>query len=193
MAKCAACQARKGKRSCPALAGRICSPCCGTKRGKEIDCPAQCPFLGAAKQYRSRREEGRRLEAFEKELRSIIGNETAYQGVLHNIEFMIYRSYRRRGGFCDADVAAALGHILESGKARLNLPAAELPAPSPEASKIIRLVNDVVGFKAALSGREAQGIDALKCVYRVLDSVKTHADPDNPYSYLDFIGSTVGD
>ncbi len=46
MAKCSHCGQRKGKRTCPALVGDICSPCCGKHRGREIDCPEDCRFLG---------------------------------------------------------------------------------------------------------------------------------------------------
>ena len=192
MAKCAVCQAKKGKRNCPALAAAICSTCCGTQRQRQIDCPDDCPFLGAARQYRGQKDSQRRLAAFDRELRSIIGNETAYQGMLHNIEFMIYRAYRNQADFTDAEVAEALTHILEKGKARLGLAAEPLPEPSVTVQTIIQIVNDAARFKAAMRGQADGGMDVLKCVYRVLDSVNTHADPDNPFSYLDFIGTYVG-
>ena len=43
---CSHCGQRKGKRSCPALAGTICSRCCGQHRLAEIDCPSDCAHLG---------------------------------------------------------------------------------------------------------------------------------------------------
>lgn len=46
MAVCRYCQQRKGKRSCPALGGTICTMCCGQHRLKEIDCPLDCTYLG---------------------------------------------------------------------------------------------------------------------------------------------------
>lgn len=46
MATCSYCQQRKGKRSCPALGGMICTPCCGQHRLQEIDCPSDCTHLG---------------------------------------------------------------------------------------------------------------------------------------------------
>src|SRR5262245_35136982 len=46
MATCLYCKHRKGKRSCPALAGAICPACCGQHRLREIDCPAGCVHLG---------------------------------------------------------------------------------------------------------------------------------------------------
>jgi len=44
MTKCARCNQRKGKRTCPAL-GKICSACCGQHRRKDIDCPRDCAYL----------------------------------------------------------------------------------------------------------------------------------------------------
>jgi hypothetical protein len=43
---CNHCGQRKGKRSCPALAGVICSRCCGQHRLVEIACPSDCVHLG---------------------------------------------------------------------------------------------------------------------------------------------------
>lgn len=43
---CTHCGQRKGKRSCPALAGAICSRCCGQHRLVEIACPSDCVHLG---------------------------------------------------------------------------------------------------------------------------------------------------
>lgn len=43
---CRHCGQRKGKRTCPALAGTICSRCCGQHRLVEIDCPSDCVHLG---------------------------------------------------------------------------------------------------------------------------------------------------
>jgi hypothetical protein len=46
MATCRYCEHRKGKRSCPALGGAICSAWCGQHRLREIDCPVDCVHLG---------------------------------------------------------------------------------------------------------------------------------------------------
>src|SRR4249920_625461 len=46
MATCSYCQQRKGKRSCPALGGAICSQCCGQHRLQDIVCPSDCVYLG---------------------------------------------------------------------------------------------------------------------------------------------------
>ncbi len=41
---CASC-GRSARRVCPALAGMICSACCGGGRGSKIDCPPDCSYF----------------------------------------------------------------------------------------------------------------------------------------------------
>jgi len=43
--KCVYCHQKKGKRTCPALGGNICSPCCGEYRVAVIHCPKDCVYL----------------------------------------------------------------------------------------------------------------------------------------------------
>src|SRR5437773_12373333 len=54
-APCVYCHGRKGKRSCPALNGLICSTCCGENRLTKIACPADCPYLEAGTDYQRQR------------------------------------------------------------------------------------------------------------------------------------------
>jgi hypothetical protein len=49
--KCPVCRDRRPKRSCPALQQTICTVCCATKRLVEINCPADCVYLSAAKAH----------------------------------------------------------------------------------------------------------------------------------------------
>jgi hypothetical protein len=46
---CPLCNRRRARRSCPALGREICAVCCGTKRLVEINCPADCVYLAAAR------------------------------------------------------------------------------------------------------------------------------------------------
>jgi hypothetical protein len=48
---CPLCGRRKARRGCPALGKQICAICCGTKRLTEIACPADCPYLAAAREH----------------------------------------------------------------------------------------------------------------------------------------------
>jgi hypothetical protein len=187
MAKCGSCVARKGKRNCPALGAVICPQCCGTKRQKEIDCPPDCFFLGKSKEYFTDRQEAGKLSDFERQMKSIIGKEDPYADVLQNIELMISKIYKDRGNITDRHVEAALEHLMEMGKARLDLPAKFLTELSPNVQSIVDGVNDILEFRESI-GRREDLITRLKCVYRVLDSVRTHHDPKDDCSYLTFIG-----
>ncbi len=53
---CPICNKRKAKRFCPARAENICSVCCGTEREVTIDCPSECPYLVASRQYDQERQ-----------------------------------------------------------------------------------------------------------------------------------------
>jgi hypothetical protein len=48
---CPICNKRKAKRFCPARGDSICTVCCGTEREVTIDCPSDCPYLVASRQY----------------------------------------------------------------------------------------------------------------------------------------------
>jgi hypothetical protein len=48
---CPICNKRKAKRACPARAESICTICCGTEREVTIDCPSDCVFLEASREY----------------------------------------------------------------------------------------------------------------------------------------------
>jgi hypothetical protein len=51
MTLCPVCNARKAKRSCPALGKQICTVCCGTKRIVEINCPPDCGYLASSRTH----------------------------------------------------------------------------------------------------------------------------------------------
>lgn len=48
---CVLCGMRKARRACPAIGRSICPTCCGTKRQKEIACPADCVYLASAQAH----------------------------------------------------------------------------------------------------------------------------------------------
>jgi len=54
---CPICNKRKAKRFCPARGDSICAVCCGTEREVTIDCPSDCPYLVASRQYDAGRRE----------------------------------------------------------------------------------------------------------------------------------------
>src|SRR5437016_13010272 len=101
-ATCVYCHGRKGKRSCPALNGLICSICCGENRLTKIACPADCPYLEAGTDYQRQRVG----ELFRQDRRRVyrevleIGGERA-AGLFNLIEIVCvsyFRSEERRVG-----------------------------------------------------------------------------------------------
>ncbi|HSW50149.1 MAG TPA: hypothetical protein VLH09_08240 [Bryobacteraceae bacterium] len=49
--KCAICEIRRPRRSCPAVRGDICAPCCGSGREVTLDCPLECSYLQDAHKH----------------------------------------------------------------------------------------------------------------------------------------------
>jgi len=188
MAKCQSCSTKKGQRNCPALGGLLCPTCCGTNRQKEIDCPADCFYLGKSKKYFTDRQESGKLRDFEREMKSIIGKEDPFEDILQNIEFMIWHIYKEKRNIVDRHVEAALEYLMEMGKAQLDLPAKFLTEPPPNVGTIIDGIDDILAFRESVTERREDLITKLKCIYRILDSVRTHHEPGDDCSYLDFIG-----
>ena len=191
MAKCLSCSERKGKRSCPALEGMICSQCCGSKREVEIQCPPDCSYLAHSKQFLTEKHDSRQLADFERQMKSIIGNEGMYMDILQNIEFAIVEPYREGRNITDRDVQTALEYLMEVGKAQLNLPSnpqSELPF---KIQSIVDSIEDVLEMRKSIVGQKEDIMRHLKCIYRVLYSVRTHYSPDDERSYLNFIAQYI--
>lgn len=188
MAKCVSCAGRKGKRNCPALGSLICAQCCGTKRQSVIDCPQDCLFLGRSKEYFTDRQKSAKLSDFEREMKSIIGKEEAHEELLQDIEYALHRIYRDHGGITDRDVATALEYLMEMGKAQLDLPVGFLTELAPNVQSIADAVKDALEFRGSFANKNNL-ITRLKCIYRVLDSVRMHRDWTDDCSYLKFIGN----
>jgi hypothetical protein len=191
MAKCVSCNSRKGKRNCPALAGLICSQCCGAKKVKEIDCPEDCFYMGKSQQYFTDRQESQQISDFEREMKKTIGNEDKYLDILQNIEFIIHKIYIEQGNITDKNVETALDYLIEMGKAQMDLPSKFLTKLPPNVQNIVDAIDAILEMREAFTKNKEQLMDRLKCIYRILDSVRTHYDPKDDCSYLDFIGQFV--
>jgi hypothetical protein len=190
MTKCSVCKSRKGKRNCPAMGDLICPQCCGSKKEKEIDCPPDCFYLGKSKKYFSDRQDSEKIKDFDREMKSVLGNEEPYMDILQNIEAVISNIFTERGNICDKDVEIALEYLLEMGKGQLGLPSKFLTDLPPNIQTLVDECNDVLEFRESF-GKKEDLITLLKCIYRVLDSVKTHYEPRDKNSYLKFITSFV--
>jgi hypothetical protein len=126
--KCAYCHTGKGKRSCPALKGLICSTCCGEHRLTTIRCPAECPYLEAGTDYQRHRvgelfrQDRRRAyrEVYE------IGEEKA-AGLLNLIEVVCFSYFHDKSTALDGEIITALQFIRRL-LSPLHFPAPAVPA-----------------------------------------------------------------
>ncbi|WP_447977818.1 hypothetical protein [Candidatus Nitrospira bockiana] len=109
MSTCSYCHERKGKRPCPALAGHICSSCCGEHRLARIACPSDCVYLDSSSTYQQKRAAERfavERRAFYKTLFDLGGEAAA---ILFNlVEITAYRYFHGRRDATDGELLAGL-------------------------------------------------------------------------------------
>ena len=127
MSQCVYCQQRKGKRSCPALSGLICSQCCGEHRLARISCPPDCQYLDAGSDYQQKRL-GEQFAPVRRELYrqlSVAGGEQA-AALFNLIEVVTFGYFHDRRDGQDAEVFAAI-QALRRTLSPLHVPAAPMP------------------------------------------------------------------
>jgi len=160
---CVYCHARKGKRSCPALNGLICSTCCGENRLTKIACPADCPYLEAGTDYQRQRVG----ELFRQDRRRVyrevleIGGEKA-AGLINLIELVCFSYFHNKPSGLDGEVIAALEFIRRL-LSPLHFPAPTVPAFSQYLHK---------EFKAFLEKEKVDQTQAQQVVDLALTLVK---------------------
>lgn len=111
---CPICSKRKAKRLCPARAESICSICCGTEREVTIDCPRDCVYLVASREY-----DLTRLEYDSAKVpfagitfkRSFAGE---HEHLLIHIDYVICKFAADHREVVDTDVLAALETLAET-------------------------------------------------------------------------------
>ena len=111
---CAICEARKEKRFCPAVHGRICPQCCGEQREVSLDCPSDCVYLQQARQH----EKPRRIEDLD---RTALFPEVEipeqflyeHEHLLGGLTYSLAKSVHLNRGLTDADLISAL-HAMAS-------------------------------------------------------------------------------
>ncbi|KJU83157.1 hypothetical protein MBAV_004650 [Candidatus Magnetobacterium bavaricum] len=143
--------------------------------------------MSTSKQYFTDKQTSNEAKNFEREMKSIIGNEDDYIDMLQNIEFAIVRLYKINKKIVDKDVQAALEYLFEMGKAHISEASSKyLIKSSPIVQDLIDSINDIIEYRKSFGLRESL-MDRLKCIHRVLDSVKNHYNPMDNQSYLNFI------
>jgi hypothetical protein len=109
MSLCVYCQQRKGKRSCPALGGLICSPCCGVHRIVRVPCPSDCAYLDSGNAYQQKRLGDQFMpvrQDFYRELGELGGNKAL--ALFNLIEVVTFSYFEGRRDGQDAEVVAGI-------------------------------------------------------------------------------------
>ena len=127
MSQCVYCTQRKGKRPCPALAGLICSQCCGEHRIVRVSCPADCVYLESGSDYQQKRLAVQFMPVrreFYRELTELDGEKAV--ALFNLVEVVTFGYFQGRRDGQDAEVVAAL-QALRRTLSPLHVPAAPMP------------------------------------------------------------------
>ncbi len=111
---CPICQKRKAKRFCPAKGENICSVCCGREREVTIDCPSDCPYLLASREYDFERQEidWSRIPFADTKIPSSFV--TAHEKLLLALSYAICLYARDNRLLVDSDLMASLEGLAET-------------------------------------------------------------------------------
>jgi len=142
VSKCVYCHQRKGKRSCPALDGMICSQCCGGHRITSISCPTSCVFLEANDDYQQKRAAGR----FELERRTFYRELLDWSGerateIFYVFEALVFRYFQDRRDAQDAEVLEGLQSLRRSYSV-IQIPETGIPAFGEELRKEFKVFDE---------------------------------------------------
>jgi hypothetical protein len=111
---CPICNKRKAKRLCPARAESICSICCGTEREVTIDCPSDCVYLVASREYDLTRLEYDWAKVPFAEVKFKRGFAEEHEHLLIQIDYATCKFAADHREVVDSDVLAALQTLAET-------------------------------------------------------------------------------
>lgn len=193
-AGCPLCRKRRAKRACPAKGADICAHCCGTKRRREIDCPADCAYL---KGEHAAGWEGRETE-HRRDLRRIAPH---IQGLDENQGRLFFLALAGvnalRAGRTDLDdrrLGQAVSALRKTVETRSRGVLYEHPAEDLGAQGLLRELKalfeakDEQGPAAAPDGRDLLG--ALTALDACLDDARREAS--GPTAFLDSAARLLG-
>jgi hypothetical protein len=190
VASCPLCEARKGRRACPAKGAAICAHCCGTKRHVLIDCPNDCAYLaggdpGWARETTLRRDALRVMQMTE-------GLGEGQTRLLFLALLGIVGLRARHHGMDDALFASALEAFRKTVETRANGLVYEHAPGDARAAALARDFGALFQAEAA-SGRQAVPADRdLLAVLRGLERGQAIGDDVSPCSFLDTVVRLVG-
>ncbi len=118
---CALCEARKEKRFCPAMHGRICPQCCGEQREVTLDCPSDCVYLLQAREH----EKPRPMQDLDQAAlfpETDIPQQFLYQHeqLIMGLSYALAKAARSAHALTDSDLIAALTSLAKSQQTLVN-------------------------------------------------------------------------
>ncbi len=110
---CPICRKRPPRRFCPARGENICAVCCGTEREVTIDCPSDCSYLMASRQYGRERQEVDWSKMPFAETRIPASFVRVHEKLLLAISYAICLEARDNRPLVDSDVLSSLQALAE--------------------------------------------------------------------------------
>jgi hypothetical protein len=191
---CLLCRQRRGKRACPAKGELICSPCCGSKRRVEVDCPPGCVYLNGV---HAGAWDGRVRER-ERDLRRIrphIGGLTEAQGRL--VLLALAGTTAIRAGRRDLDDRLLLGAIValrKTAETRERGILYDHPAQDARAQGLAYELARLFEAKDADGALHTPADRDLVAALRALEAALTATarEGDGPHAFLDTAARLTG-
>jgi len=193
------CGKRKAKRPCPAGDGSICALCCGEKRVLELDCPEDCGYLKAGREYESaefrKRMQNQDPLQQEKSRRILTEN----QDVVAHLEYTIAQQRLLSGGLSDSDVFTAVGILLDAYRTEDKGILYEKNSDDLRVDSLRRELREVLEAFRNPEGAEEKGIvdprrtrlrlqNAIECLEFIQSMIAAYADDRRSGSgYVDFL------
>ena len=195
MSKCYICKKRKAKRKCPALGKSICSLCCGSLRGKEINCPADCVYLTKHKPYQDKRFVEKQTTANQKKHvfpEQDISKDQRLAWLIFNIEHTLMEAGKNKQ-ITDKDILFALNYArdkVEKEKSLLILPDKSEQKPKNDLGEaVFHGIENCRFEKRIIVPGEYQKYtkeEKIKCLERIILTVNYYMGKElNQRNYLD--------
>lgn len=192
--KCPVCGDRRPKRSCPALQQTICTVCCATKRLVEINCPADCVYLSAAKAHPAAVVQ-RRQERDVGFLLPLVADltETQYRLVVLFQSVTVKHAEHAAPPLLDVDIAegaAAAASTLETARKGIIYQHQAVSVPAQRLTdEYARIVAELIKQNAAQQGRvERDAAAALRKIEAGARTAQSALAGDEAPVYLKILG-----
>lgn len=187
MAKCPKCQARKGKRFCPALEQEICSQCCGTHRLESIPCPQTCTYLASEHYQLARRKNRAQTQgrAFIESLMRLFATEDRRKFAFY-LQADVYWWMKKNGPLTNDRCS----QVLDELKSRLSPLFVPPSRPEPLARFLYDLISETPRYIQQIP-RSLNRDRRLRCLAVLADHIRNHGGADT-LSYHDELAGYFG-